>query len=326
MTLTRKSAHVHLSSLGFQSGKQKGESIEFALECLGDAFKSGIFEDVYRSEVALARGDGTTAHIRLSSANTQLHGLNDQTEEFKYGYEPEIAAVIDFFVPNDGAMIDVGANFGYFPLFLASRPGFVGVIHAFEPSTRGFTDLQVLVSNSGLSERIHMHKLALGDSSGVVNLLLSKSDGLSTTIASMANKLEKVLGQETVGLRRLDEFALQSVGLIKIDVEGAETQVIAGAIDTLQATKAIVIFESWTSVDDSRAFSMLEDCGYLFFVPGWRNANGHVTLSLAQAADRSLLILPAFKPENRKNLPQRINVVAIPQDRLNALPALILSR
>jgi hypothetical protein len=74
MRLTRTSAHVHLSSLGFQSGKQQSNSIESALECLGDAFRSHNFEDVYRSEVALAHGDGTVVQIRLSSANMRVPG------------------------------------------------------------------------------------------------------------------------------------------------------------------------------------------------------------------------------------------------------------
>jgi FkbM family methyltransferase len=258
--------------------------------------------------------------------NTQLHGLNDQTEEFKYGYEPEIAAVIDFFVSDEGTMIDIGANFGYFPLYLACRPGFVGAIYAFEPSTRGFTDLQELVSKSGLSERIHIHKLALGESSGEVNLLLSKSDGLSTTMTSMANRLERVLGQETVGLRRLDEFALRSVDLIKIDVEGAETQVITGAIHTIRAAESIVVFESWMSVNDKGAFDILQECGYQFFVAGWANVNGQITVSIAQAVNRGRLILLAFPKENRHSLPPRINVIAIPQSRLQQLPVDILSQ
>lgn len=315
ITLSRTSAHIHLATLGFQTAQQQLEGLERALDCLSEAFAKGDLESVFRSEVSIALGDGAVKMIPLCTANTQLHGLNDRSDGFKYGYEPDVAAAIDFFVPSEGVMVDAGANFGYFSLYLASRAGFVGLVHAFEPSSRGFADLRTLVSLSGLDDRVQIYPLALGDSQGEVTLLMSRSDGLSTTSTQLANSLEKVLREESVAMRRLDDFALERLDFLKVDVEGAESAVLAGGVKTIRATCPVICFESWQSVDDRPAFGLLRELGYTFYLPGWPAPSGRMTLSVEQATDRSQLMLVAFEAEHRRRLPARLNVMAIPKMR-----------
>jgi FkbM family methyltransferase len=321
LLLKEKSCHLHLSSLAFQNSAQQADSVNFALRSLGEAFETRDFDTLYRCTVGLVRGDGTVTEITLSSANAQLHGLNPDAEAFRFGYEPEIAALIDCFVGNEGTLADIGANFGYFSIYLASRAGFRGVAHAFEPSPRGFADLERMVTGFGLGEQIRIYQCALGDSAGKVDLLLSNSDGLTTMVASMANRVEKVVGRHTADLRRLDDFALPRVDLVKIDVEGAEAMVIAGALDTIKAHRPVVVFESWNAVDDSRAFAQLQELGYRFFGPAWVNRQGQMGLSIANAADPSKLVLVSFLPAERKGMSERINVAAIHGEHVDRLSA-----
>jgi FkbM family methyltransferase len=308
-----------LSSLAFQNTAQQVESLHTALQSLGAAFETRDFDSLYRCTIGLARGDGTTASVVLSSANSQLHSLNTDAEEFKLGYEPDIAAVIDYFVGNDGSMVDVGANFGYFSIYLASREGFCGTVDAFEPSARGFNDFEKLVAGFELAERIRIHQCALGDSTGTVELFVSNSDGLTTMVPAMANRLEKVLSQRTVELRTLDDYPIGPIDLIKIDVEGAETLVITGGLEAIKAHSPVVVFESWATLDDSAAFTRLLNCGYRFFVPAWVNLQGEMTPSIGNAVDPTKLELVMFQATERKNLPKRINVVAIHTERVERL-------
>jgi FkbM family methyltransferase len=317
LILLGKSCHLHLSSLAFQNSAQQAESLHTALQSLGAAFETRDFDSLYRCTVGLACDDGTTASVILSSANSQLHGLNTDAEAFTFGYEPDIAAVIDYFVGNDGTLVDVGANFGYFSIYLASREAFCGTVHAFEPSARGFHDLEKLVAGFKLGERIRIHQCALGDSIGHAELFLSNSDGLTTMVASMANRLEKVVDKRTVELRRLDDYTFQKIDLIKIDVEGAEAMVIAGGLKAIKAHSPVVVFESWASADDSDAFTQLLNCGYRFFVPAWANQQGEMSPSIANAVDPTKLVLVMFQATERKNLPERINVVAIHTERVD---------
>jgi FkbM family methyltransferase len=319
LSLLGKSCHLQLSSITFQNPPQQKESLHAALESLGAAFDTGDLDSLYRCTVALVCADGTTKSVTLSSANTQLHGLNTDTRGFRFGYEPEIAAVIDFFVGNDGTLVDVGANFGYFPLYLASREAFRGTVHAFEPSSRGLKDLEKLVAGFDLGDRIQIHRCALGDSSGDTEMFLSHSDGLTTMVAAMAGRQEKVVGKQTVELRTLDDFSLPRIDLIKIDVEGAEAMVIAGGLNSIKVHLPVVVFESWASVDDSGAFSNLLDCGYRFFVPTWENEQRQMTTSIEEAVDPTKLVLVSFHDSERKRLPERANIVAIHSERVNVV-------
>jgi FkbM family methyltransferase len=310
---------VHLSSLGFQNGAQQAASVQAALHSLGTVFVTRDFDSLYRCSVGLIRDDGTTASTSLSSANSQLHGLNAEAKEFQFGYEADIAAVIDFFVPNDGTLLDVGANFGYFSIYLASRKAFCGTVHAFEPSARGLRDLEALVSGFNLGDRIQIHRCALGDADGETELLQSNSDGLTTMVTQMANRLEKAVGKQTVELCKLDAFTFQRIDLIKIDVEGAETMVIAGGLNSIKAHLPVVVFESWASFDDRGAFDQLRDCGYRFLAPTWENQKGQMNSSIHDAVDPTKLVLVLFQPAERSKLPERINVVAIHADCLEQM-------
>jgi FkbM family methyltransferase len=319
LVLLGKSCHLHLSSLTFQNRAQQAESLDAARQSLGAAFETRDFDSLYRCTVGLVRADGTTATVTLASANSQLHGLNIDTVGFQFGYEPDIAAVIDFFVGNDGTLVDVGANFGYFSLYLASREAFCGTVYAFEPSTRGFNDLEKLVAGFDLGDRIRIHQCALGDSSGRIDMFLSNSDGLTTMVASMANRLERVVGKQTAELRKLDDFTFGQIDLIKIDVEGAEAMVIAGGLNVIKAHSPVVVFESWASVDESRAFACLLDCGYRFFVPTWGDQQGQMSTAITNAVDPTKLVLVMFQETERMRLPERVNVVAIHSERINKL-------
>jgi len=257
--------------------------------------------------------------MSLSSANSQLHGLNAETKEFQYGYEADIAAVIDFFVPNHGTLLDVGANFGYFSIYLVSRKAFCGTVHAFEPSARGLKDLETLVAGFNLADRIQIHRCALGDANGQTELLQSNSDGLTTMVTHMANRLEKAVGKQTVELRKLDSFTFQRIDLIKIDVEGAETMVISGGLNSIKSHLPVVVFESWASFDDHGAFDQLRDCGYRFLAPTWENHKGQMSSSIHDAVNPTKLVLVLFQSAERGKLPERINVVAIHAERLERM-------
>jgi hypothetical protein len=95
--------------------------------------------------------------------------------------------------------------------------------------------------------------------------------------------------------------------------------VIAGGLGTIKAHRPVVVFESWTGVDDSNAFAQLQNHGYRFFAPAWVNQQGQMGLSIANAVDPSKLVLVSFHPAERKNMPERINIVAIHGEHFDRL-------
>ena len=88
------------------------------------------------------------------------------------------------------------------------------------------------------------------DESGYVNTLhvISRDGGGSTFHPETIEvRNEHIICTEEVEMMALDEYELdEDVGLIKIDVEGHELNVMRGGIETILRSKCPILFESWT--------------------------------------------------------------------------------
>src|SRR4030095_1104883 len=98
------------------------------------------------------RLDNKEITISFDARNTQFQAL--YRADFAPGYEPELTALFDVIMPETGVFYDVGSNWGFFSLFVASKPGFRGKILAFEPFPSTFADLASTVKQAGLADRI----------------------------------------------------------------------------------------------------------------------------------------------------------------------------
>lgn len=137
---------------------------------------------------------------------------------------------------NQGCFIDVGANVGRWTLFLAKK-GYT--VHAFEPSPRPY---QILKSRIKPRYKIKTYHCALGDFNGSSMLNIHKQSSIST-IDNLIKKGEGFTFQIQVPIRTLDSFKLENVGLIKIDTEGYETQILSGASETILKWKPRLLIE-----------------------------------------------------------------------------------
>ena len=185
-------------------------------------------------------------------------------------YEP---ATTQHFVQTLGpgrVVVDIGANHGYFTLLAASLVGDTGHVVAFEPNPRVFDQLETHVRLNGLESCVSLQSCALGDRVGVVPLYVSQvpsNSGLSSLNPNPdlldTGGLSRT-GTVTVPLDTFDRFfassCLASVDLVKIDVEGAERDVVAGMANALgrRAVRSLIVETTWAS-DAHRA---LCDAGY----------------------------------------------------------------
>jgi FkbM family methyltransferase len=124
---------------------------------------------------------------------------------------------------------DVGANVGLMSLVLAGHRVEPRVrIHSFEPEPANFHHLSRNIELNGLAQRVIPHQLALGATDGEAELFVRGGAGEGRhSLASARGST----GSIRVPLRTLASFA-RSVedppDFLKIDVEGAEGQVLAG--------------------------------------------------------------------------------------------------
>lgn len=160
-------------------------------------------------------------------------------------------AVIEWakqFGVKDKIFIDVGAHIGTYTLSLA--PLFREV-HAFEPQLMKF---YALCGGIALNEYINVrpYNLALGthEEHGTHKDLLSiKGDGAGSGTTFDPEVISKhpggLLRADSVELRSLDSFDFHDVGLLKVDVETWEENVMRGAEEMLLREHPPILFESW---------------------------------------------------------------------------------
>ncbi|MGC2413717.1 MAG: FkbM family methyltransferase [Stellaceae bacterium] len=152
----------------------------------------------------------------------------------------------------DPVIIDAGANFGTYSLGLAPLLGTRGKIHAFEPQRLIFNMLAGSIALNGLVN-VYCYNMALGDHEGTVEL--PQFDyGRALNFGSIEfgpvqrEPLTQQRGQdparaEHVPLTTLDRFAFPRVDMIKIDVEGMELRVLAGAEETIRRCRPVMYVE-----------------------------------------------------------------------------------
>jgi len=162
-------------------------------------------------------------------------------------FEPNEFSFLDGFLKPGMVFVDVGANDGYFSLFAARRVGSTGVVVAIEPSTRERINLQRNLARNGF-EDIHVISAALGAAPGEVDLQLAQSAHSGhNTLGRFVYDDVKGANVERVTLKTLDQVAidlgLSGIDFVKIDVEGAEASVVAGARSVLTSMRPLMLLE-----------------------------------------------------------------------------------
>jgi FkbM family methyltransferase len=135
-------------------------------------------------------------------------------------------------------MLDIGANIGTTSLPRALF-GIFQHIHAFEPEPRNFTCLSKSIAANGLENRITAWPYAIGAEGGEAALLLRRGIGRHSLVA------ETTKPSIPVQVLRLDEWIHQeeidrdAISFVKVDTQGFEPFVLAGARRLLEARKAV---------------------------------------------------------------------------------------
>ena len=231
-------------------------------------------------------------------------------------YEAGTSALLDRIVPDRGVFMDIGANWGWFALLIASRPGFAGSIHAFEPIPSSFHDLESTVRQLGLESVIQCHRIALGDRDGEARLAMV--GGVNSACATL-----DPAGGVTSRIARLDGLGLPPPDVIKIDVENHELEAFIGAEQTIDRARPIIVFENSVmgqSSDGAMApIRFLAGKGYRFYSTGWvvRGDDDRIVYGgQPQDPSQARLALVPVLPAHRFLLPGQINLVGIPAERV----------
>jgi FkbM family methyltransferase len=157
----------------------------------------------------------------------------------------EVALVRRLLRPGDTAL-DVGAHIGFFAMQMAALVGAGGRVVAFEPLDRNAELLEQSIAENQFEDRVTFRRAAVGGSSGTATLTYpveTLNSGGAYLLRGGATPLAGNVKQ-TVPLMALDDLELpRPVRFIKIDVEGAEPQVMNGAKRILREDRPVILSE-----------------------------------------------------------------------------------
>jgi FkbM family methyltransferase len=136
-------------------------------------------------------------------------------------------------------ILDIGGYTGIYSL-VAAKANPDSKIHVFEPSYSTVEKLKQNIKLNLFDKRIEVHSVALSNGIGNLYSFLSERDTMAST--NSVSRLSSLEAQK-VNHVSLDSCHIENVDLIKIDVEGFESEVIQGAIETIRRYKPTIVME-----------------------------------------------------------------------------------
>ncbi|WP_433800876.1 FkbM family methyltransferase [Actinomycetospora sp. CA-084318] len=168
--------------------------------------------------------------------------------------EDEVTGLAEFVGPGS-VCVDVGAEFGLYTWTLAGLVGPTGHVHAVEPQPglARLVDAERALLGAG---HVTVHRGALGAAAGVGALSVPRRHRLpvhgraflTTGADGLGSNAEFARHDEVpVTVSTLDELVadlqLDRLDLVKVDIEGAEASLLAGAGKTLESFRPVLMLE-----------------------------------------------------------------------------------
>lgn len=186
-------------------------------------------------------------------------------------YETAVTEALWRLVRPGDIVVDGGANIGYMTSILAVRVGVRGRIYCFEPHPEVFQELQRNVATWEASNQCGsfcLYQAALGATEGVASLrvpeFISANRGVSRIEPDNAHGKGQIL---QVRVLALDEVIppQETIGVVKLDVEGYELAVLKGMERILRERRVRhVIFEELDGFP-ANTHKFLHEKGYAIF-------------------------------------------------------------
>jgi FkbM family methyltransferase len=149
--------------------------------------------------------------------------------------DPKISWLIKRLLDSTDLAIDIGANIGIVTLLMARH---AASVQAFEPNPLLANDLRAAMHRNKV-ENIELYEMALSSRRDTGTLYVPDSNRGEGALNKRPNCDQR---EYTVQVDSLDDVCSDGeIGLIKIDAEGSELNILNGATHVLQRTRALII-------------------------------------------------------------------------------------
>ena len=160
---------------------------------------------------------------------------------FHSDYEPITRRSLDEHLRPGMTAVDVGAHIGFFASKAARIVGTAGRVLALEPSPENLPFLRRNVARNGLGN-VAIHNVAASSETGRRTFNIT---GSSDSGGFYQHPLTHTVETFVVDTVRLDDLLEGPVDAVKIDVEGAELEVIAGMERVLEENRQMTLWIEW---------------------------------------------------------------------------------
>lgn len=179
-------------------------------------------------------------------------------------------------IPNDATFVDIGVNVGQTLLTFKSQ--YDSPYAGFEPNPNCVFYLNTLIESNRI-RNASIIPVGLAAQDGIGRFYLKNStDSAATTVQDLRPGYYDNDAVTFVPLFNFDKLQLEftpNIAVIKIDVEGAELEVISGLTETLKTVKPVVICEVLDSHNQqslansqqraTQLSNMVKACGYSIY-------------------------------------------------------------
>ena len=172
-------------------------------------------------------------------------------------------------IPNDGIVLDIGANIGIMTAHLCRKLKNV-TVYAFEPMPNNLKALQRIIRFFHL-KNVKVMDFALGNEEGSVEMVMPvvdsvKMQGLSHVVHDSIEEFNegtrfKVAVRKLDNLKELTESD-KRVTAIKMDVENFEFFVLDGAKNLIRKHKPLIYTELWDNKNRDKCLNLIRELGY----------------------------------------------------------------
>lgn len=162
--------------------------------------------------------------------------------------------------PQASTIVDAGANIGTFALYAARRAPRAH-IHALEPFPSTRERLLRTIRENGLEGRVTVHAQGLA---GTSSKRFMQDAGPSQSRGTLASPGENTVAIDTVTLSQfVADAALPSGSMLKMDIEGAEHEVLGTADVAALSTFSAIALEYHPNGSRDALFQHLERSGFV---------------------------------------------------------------
>ncbi len=164
-----------------------------------------------------------------------------------------------------GLFVDVGANIGFYSIFMAAEIS-AQEVYAFEPMSAAAEEARKNFELNNLADIIQLRQIALSSRPGSATMaVISNLSGANSILDTSIHKDQENLRTESVPTSTLDEelpFSGKRIA-VKIDVEGHELDVLNGGRKFFPNNQAVVQLESYDDNDaEANVAEALTGMGY----------------------------------------------------------------